>query len=230
MNIQRFFILVLALSLGIFSACGHVSTEFPSYAVPADNASLQLQAAQEAFDRASQSKKRAEKIAISKKGMDYAAQCVNLKPKQAACYFYQALNTGLYYEARVFGYASGMVKIAQAAQQVTQLDPTFEQAGGYRILGQLYLKAPVFNIGSNEVTRDLDKSRDYLEQAVSLAPEYPENHLFLAETLAAQEEWPLVKKHLDTAQQLIATGSFTRLEKQSWTKLQGKLNDKLPHQ
>jgi tetratricopeptide (TPR) repeat protein len=58
------------------------------------------------------------------------------------------------------------------------LDEKFDFAGPERNLGLLYRDAPGWpaSIGSKR------KARNFLERAVKLAPDYPENHLNLAES------------------------------------------------
>ncbi len=58
------------------------------------------------------------------------------------------------------------------------LDEHFDYAGPERCLGLLYRDAPGWpiSIGSRH------KAREWLEQAVKLAPDYPENQLNLVES------------------------------------------------
>ncbi len=214
------FFLVISTCL---HGCSRLAKQFPSFTVREDVVEDQLKAAMEAYTLADAAGTRGEKMGFAKKGVTYAKQCAQLDPKRAACYFYQALNTGLYYQAKIFGYPKAMIRIAKAAHKVNELDPLYEQAGGYRILGKLYLEAPAFNLGSNVVRKDLDKSRAYLEQAVKSAPDYPENHLFLAETLVAQDEWDKARNHLNTAEKQIASSEYTEKELNDWNKIIRKL-------
>ena len=143
------------------------------------------------------------------------------------CYFYLAINTGLHTEAKVLGFPKAIRRIANAAEKCTELDPSFEAAGGYRILGKLYQAAPAFGIGSKSIRRDLDKSRFYLEKAVSVAPEYPENRLFLAETLIKLDDKDEARQHLKEARQLIAASDYPPQEEATWNRLLLKLEKKV---
>lgn len=228
MQLRTLQFIPLLLLIVAHLSCAHAPVDFPKEPVDPDNAAAQLSAAKEAYQLASQAQKKGDKIGLAEMGMAFAERCAILAPQEPACPFYQALNTGLYYEARVFGYPTGMVKIAGAAKRVIDLDAGFDQGGAYRILGKLYLEAPSFNIGSNEITRDLDKSRHYLENACSVAPDYPENHLFLAETLVALKEKDEAREQVSIAEEKIKTGQFTQQELSEWkiilTKLQKALN------
>jgi len=63
-----------------------------------------------------------------------------------------------------------------------ELDVRFDYAGPARGLGELYFQAPgwPFSVGNKR------KAHEWLERAITLAPEYPGNHLNLAE---AQWQW-----------------------------------------
>jgi hypothetical protein len=221
-----------ALTLGtllcvMMLGCTRQAIDFPDYPVDPNDPEAQLKAAIDAYEWAEDALHRKDKRDYAHKGMFYAERCLELNPDMAPCYFYKATNTGLYYEANIFGYASGMVTIAEAAQKVVELDPDYEAGGGYRILGKLYLEAPSFNIGSNEVTRDLEKSQEYLQKAVTDYPDYPENHLFFAEVCLATDDVVLARKHYDIARQQIAEGDYTERELRSWYRTMGELKQQL---
>lgn len=207
--------------------CARQAIEFPPYPVDPDDPDAQLNAAIDAFQSAEDSLHRKDKRDYAHKGMIYAERCLELDPSKAPCYFYKATNTGLYYEAHIFGYPTGMVRIAEAAQKVLELDPGYEAGGAYRILGKLYLEAPSFNIGSNEVTRDLEKSQQYLKQAVTDYPDYPENHLFFAELCLAIDEVELARTHYDIARRQIDQGHYSERERRSWYRIMKELKQEL---
>lgn len=208
-------------------ACAHPAIEFPSY--PVDDFSFEdhLRAARDASQLANRTRQRSEKMAIAKKGMYYAARCSELRPQLAPCYFYLALNTGLYYEARVIGYPTGVKRIVVAARKVIALDPSYESGGAYRILGKLYLELPTFSLGAPLVRRDLEKALAYLKSAIAIAPDYPENHLFLAETLAARDELAEANQHLQIAREQMKQKRYSGEDLESWKKIIRQLEKKL---
>lgn len=219
--------LILFLLLVTPLACSRMARDFPRYSVREFVAADQLKAAQDAYALASKTRTRWDQMGLAKKGIFYAKRCIELSPQEAACHFYEALNTGLYYQARVIGYPSGMVRITEAAQKVIEIDPTYEEGGGYRILGKLYLEAPSFNLGTNKVQRDLEKSRSYLKQAIAVAPSYPENHLFLAETLVAMKDFGQARYHVKIAREKLKTDGFSSKDQKSWHKLMQEIEKKL---
>lgn len=73
-------------------------------------------------------------------------------------------------------------KIIGALERAAALDPAYDQAGAYRVLGRIYYEAPgrPFSVG------DISKALQLLERATELAPANSTNHLYLAEALLKQ--------------------------------------------
>lgn len=67
------------------------------------------------------------------------------------------------------------------ASTVIALDPTFEEAGGHRILGRLHTEAPHIPFITGWIDRD--EAIRHLRTAVELAPQNLLNRLYLAEAL-----------------------------------------------
>lgn len=70
-------------------------------------------------------------------------------------------------------------QILAALERSAGIDPSYDQAGAYRVLGRIYYEAP----GRPLSVGDVNKSLDLLKKATSLAPANSTNHLYLAETL-----------------------------------------------
>ena len=68
-----------------------------------------------------------------------------------------------------------MGRIREHLNRVLELNPGYEYGGAYRVLGRLDAKAPGFLGG------DKAKAEELIKKAISLAPEYWHNHLFLAD-------------------------------------------------
>lgn len=161
-----------------------------------------LKVAKESSERARKTDNREKQRTWAKHGISVAEQCLMRKPEEPGCYYYRAINTGLYHEVKIAGYQSGVKRMINDCQKVIQLDPKYDHGGAYRILGQLYTKLPQTTGRPDSVTRDLDKAEDYLEQALRIDPDYPENHLFIAETLVEKEEITKAKEALNNAREL----------------------------
>jgi hypothetical protein len=72
-------------------------------------------------------------------------------------------------------------RIRDLAQTVVDLDPAFEQGGGYRVLGRLHDRSPRIIFVTGWVSHE--KSVAYLRQALALGPRNTVNQVFLAEAI-----------------------------------------------
>jgi len=120
---------------------------------------------------------------LAKEGVDYAERCLMHAPENAGCYYWRAVNTGLYYKIRIVGYQRGIKQMIEDCKKVIAINPDYDHAGAYRMLGQIYTKLPQTGARPDSVTRDLPLAEKYLRKATQLAPDYPENYLALAEVL-----------------------------------------------
>ncbi|MFO1487790.1 MAG: tetratricopeptide repeat protein [Verrucomicrobiota bacterium] len=143
-----------------------------------------------------------QKEKSAREGMAASRQAIALAPKLAAGHYYLGLTIGQFADTKRNMAALKMVKEMEREFFVAkELDEHFDFAGPDRNLGILYYESPgVISIGSHS------KARKHLQQAVDLAPEFPENHLNLAETLlklddakaarrafeALEKTWPAV--------------------------------------
>ncbi len=95
------------------------------------------------------------------------------------------------------------------------LDEHFDYAGPARCLGLLYRDAPGWpiSVGSRH------KAREWLEQAAKLAPDYPENQLYLVESYSQWKELEAAGKalqHLDALWPAARTNFSGEAWERSW--------------
>jgi len=76
-------------------------------------------------------------------------------------------------------------KLKDLSQTVIDLDPTFEDAAGYRLLGRLHSEAPKIPFITGWVSRD--KALQYLRRAHVVGPRHPVTWYFLAEAILDHE-------------------------------------------
>ena len=76
-------------------------------------------------------------------------------------------------------------KLKDLSQTVIDLDPTFEEAAGYRLLGRLHSEAPKIPFITGWVSRD--KALQYLRRAHAVGPRHPVTWYFLAEAILDHE-------------------------------------------
>lgn len=132
--------------------------------------------ARAAFDRAEFASDPTERAAIASQGIAAARQALARDSNCAPAHYYLGMNLGQLARTKTLGALRLLGEMERAFQKARRLDAGFDFAGPDRNLGLLYLEAPV--IGS---VGDRRKALEHLERALALAPEYPENHLNLAE-------------------------------------------------
>ena len=201
MHFRTILIIIIAASI---TACAGAAKDRPvtSADVSKATAGELLAKAKEASEHAQGAKDRESQRNWALHGISIAEQCLMRAPEEPGCYYYRAINTGLFHEVKVVGYQKGVKQMIDDCEKVIKLDPKYDHGGAYRILGQIYTKLPQTTGRPDSVTRDLDKAEEYLKQAVRIGPDYPENHIFLAETLLEQEKYAEASAELATAEEL----------------------------
>lgn len=76
-------------------------------------------------------------------------------------------------------------RVRDLGQVVVDLDPAYEQGGGYRILGRLHDQCPRIPFLTGWVSRD--RGLRYLRQALALEPASTVDQVFLAEAILAHD-------------------------------------------
>lgn len=146
------------------------------FATAPTNVTAAWEFARAAFDRAEFATNHAERAALAQRGIAAARQALARDSNCAPAHYYLGMNLGQLARTRTLGALRLVGEMERAFKAARALDAQFDFAGPDRNLGLLYLEAPT--IGS---IGDRRKAREHLERAVELAPEYPENHLNLAE-------------------------------------------------
>jgi tetratricopeptide (TPR) repeat protein len=77
-------------------------------------------------------------------------------------------------------------KIKDHCEKVIELDPNFDEAGGYRVLGRVYFKAPKIPLILGWPSKK--KAVEILEKSYNIAPKNLNTRQFLAEALYSQDE------------------------------------------
>lgn len=106
------------------------------------------------------------------------------EPEAAPVLFWAAVHWGLWGEnTGVFKAARQGIgsRIRDLSETVVALDPSYEDAGGDRMLGRLHAIAPKIPFFTSWIDRDV--ALRHLRRAWSAAPEEPYNGLYLAEAI-----------------------------------------------
>jgi len=110
----------------------------------------------------------------------HAINCGKYAPELSACAYFEAASAGIAATLNPSAATTLQQNIEEPAERLVELDPSYEQGGGLRILGALYSRAPAWPAGVG----DLEEGLELLERAVREHPNHPLNHFFLAEAYA----------------------------------------------
>jgi hypothetical protein len=119
--------------------------------------------------------------ALTQRGIDAAAAAGgSAEPRAAYCL---ALNLGM--QLRLLGLeAMARLPELQQALAAAAAAPEEDQGGALRVLGMLYLRAPAWPAGPG----DPEAALRLLRETAQRFPSHPQNHLFLAQALALNDE------------------------------------------
>jgi tetratricopeptide (TPR) repeat protein len=158
----------------------------------AGNPTNAWQFARACYDFADFATNDAERAMIAVQGIAACRQLTASEPKSAPGHYYLAMNLGQLARTELLGALKLVTEMEREFKTVADLDAQFDFAGPERNLGLLYRDAPGWpaSIGSKH------KAKNYLQQAEKLAPDYPENHLNLAESYLQWQDNDAAKKEL----------------------------------
>ncbi len=118
-----------------------------------------------------------DRVNFSKEGLKYTSTALKLKPEGPEALYYHAVLSGrLADNDRSYGLdAVGIIE--RNCKKVIELGVDVDHGGAHRAYGALLIKAP----GPPTSIGSLRNGRKQLEQALEKAPDWPENHLYMAE-------------------------------------------------
>lgn len=179
------------------------------------NATNAWQFARASYDFADFATDDVERATIAVQGIAACRQLVARAPKIAAAHYYLAMNLGQLARTELLGALKLVREMERDLKTAADLDTQFDFAGPERNLGLLYRDAPGWpaSIGSKR------KAKTCLEQALKIAPDYPENHLNLVESYLKWRESDAAKLELAALDSLWpkAQTNFTGVAwEQSW--------------
>ena len=159
-----------------------------------------------------------ERAALAELGIAACRQLLAREPKSAPGHYYLGMNFGQLADAKAPSMAAYKLvhEVEREFKSAAELDEQYDHAGPARNLGELYFQAPGWplSVGSKH------KAHEWLERAVKLAPDYPENHLNLIEARVKWNERTGAQRELKTldalwpdAQKVLAGEAWER----SWT-------------
>jgi len=121
--------------------------------------------------------KQADKIAFAKAGIKYAQTALKVKPDATEGLFYLAVLSG-YLADNDHSYGMDAVSVIEAnCKKLIEANLDIAKGGAHRMYGTLLLRAP----GPPTSIGSLRNAKKQLEAALNKAPDWPENHLYVAE-------------------------------------------------
>jgi hypothetical protein len=159
-----------------------------------NNSAAARQFARTCYDFADFATNKTEHAAIANQGIAACHQIIARNTNSVAAHYYLGMNLGQLARTKNLGALKIIREMESEFKTAEALDPLFDYAGPERNLGLLYRDAPGWptSIGSKR------KASDWLERALQLAPDYPENHLNLIETFLQWHENDSAKNELKT--------------------------------
>lgn len=147
-----------------------------------DSVAALVRVAQTAFEWAEFARQDEPRASLAERGLEVARAALARAPTNGAAHYWLAMNSGQLARTKILGALKLVREMEEEFLRAIAFDEQTDFAGPDRYLGVLYRDAPGWptSIG-NKI-----KSREHLERAVSLRPDYPENQLLLLESL---EKW-----------------------------------------
>lgn len=144
--------------------------------------------------------------ALATEGVQISQWCRRLFPSQPECTYRLALAVGQQARERPSTATDGLDVMVELLDQVIADAPDLDFAGGRRVLGLVFLRAPGWPTGPGDPERGLELA----EAAVEVFPDYPPNQLVLGEALRdndrRNEAAQAYERGLSLAQAALADG------------------------
>jgi len=150
------------------------------------------------FDYADLAAGKEKCAAAARQGINAARQAITLDPKSAPAHYYLGMNLGELASTEFMGALRIVHEMEREFNTAADLNQQFDYAGPERCLGLLYRDAPGWPVSIGNKYR----AKSYLQRAVNLAPDYPENILNLAESNLKWHDLDQAQKELDALDQL----------------------------
>ncbi len=156
------------------------------------------------FKLADTSSSRDEKIRYFSLCMEQTRKTIKINPKLANGYFFNGLCNGKLGQQQGLWSSLGKIgPLKNDMETAIKLDPSVNEGGPHRALGNLYLQLPYLLGG------DIEQSIHHFKEAVRLGPQFGENYLGLATAYMQNEDYLLAR---DTLRDLLAIKSSEQTE------------------
>ena len=156
------------------------------------------------FDLAEWATNRTERADLAEQGLAACRHALAAATNSPALHYYLAMNLAQLARTKGWGALKLVTQMRQEFDLARRLDESLDAAGPDRNLGLLHRDAPaVISIGDRKL------AQRYLEHAVALAPNYPDNRLSLAESYLKWGERRSARRQLEALEEALAAARAT---------------------
>jgi tetratricopeptide (TPR) repeat protein len=126
-----------------------------------------------------------------RKGQLAAEQAMRARPDRVEGTYFLAVILGRLAEEMGMSALAMVHRVEELGNKAMELDPTFDNAGPYRLLAMLYAKAPAWPVSIGDIDRALELAQEGVEVL-----DYPLNRYVLAEVLIEAGEKAQARQEL----------------------------------
>jgi len=141
----------------------------------------------------------AQRASLANEGIEVCKEIIKTNSLNAEAHYWLAMNYAQLSRTKGWGALKIVNEMEKEYLKAIEINPRIDYAGPHRLLGLLYRDAPGWPISIGSKT----KARHHLEQAVKLAPEFPDNQIFLIESYLKWSEKKLAEEQYKKALPLI---------------------------
>jgi tetratricopeptide (TPR) repeat protein len=152
-----------------------------------------IELARAIFEYAEFKTEDSERAELAEEGISVARKAIQLNPHSSEAHYYLAMNLGQLARTKTIGALKIVKDMEREFKQAIEIDPRIDYGGPQRSLGELYLETP----GAPASIGNKTKARMHLENAVKLAPEFPDNHLLLMQAYIKAGDKKALDKEMD---------------------------------
>ncbi len=193
------------------------------------NSQSALKFARACFEFAEFATNSTQRALLANEGIKAARWVLENQPQNGEAHYWLAMNLAQLSRTKGWGALKIVNEMEKEYLKAIELSPEIDYAGPHRLLGLLYRDAPGWplSIGSKQ------KAKYHLQQAVKLAPDFPDNQLFLIESFIKWGEKSEAIRQYNQAKIIIQnaknvfTGDYWAASWEDWNSRLKKVSDKL---
>lgn len=158
-----------------------------------------LRFAKACFDLAEFATNSAHRAQLATDGIEVCKEILKTNSLNGEAHYWLAMNYAQLSRTKGWSALKIVNEMEKEYLKAIEINPAMDNAGPHRYLGLLYRDAPGWpvSIGSKA------KARKHLEEAVRIAPDFPDNQLFLVETYLKWSEKKLAQEQFLKAKEVI---------------------------